>query len=424
MNLKKNKKNLEKNLKLMKIKCKYSELVEIEKLVPHPKNPNDHSEDQIKILAEGLKFYGIRHPIIVSNQSGWMAAGEARFRAAKINGWKKFPVDFQDFNDGAEEYAFMVFDNAISHRSELNRAKINEDFLDLGPDFDLDLLGIKDFVLEPAEKYDEETEDEVPPEPSQAKSKFGDFWMLGDHRLLCGDARDRNNWDKFDNTDLMITSPPYNVSIQGFQEAKYSSGFENKSDSEYVQFLQDFMGLALLNSKYCFVILQLLASNRLALSTFQFNFSKSLKDILIWVKSQCPPNIIKGAFSTKWEYIYCFSLDSKTRGFPCSWQGKYTNIIESNSSSGNKFASIHKATYPVYLPEEIIRRMDFSQSIMDPFGGTGTTLIACEKTNRKCYMMEIEPKYIDVILSRWAKYTGKDPIREDGTTWSSLNPNG
>jgi hypothetical protein len=131
----------------MDIKCEFKELVDIIKLVPNPKNPNKHSDKQIDLLQRLIRHQGWRHPIIVSNRSGFVCAGHGRLLAAIKMGQNQVPVDYQDFDSEAEEYQFMVSDNTIQELSELDLSMVNVDVLDFGPDFDLDMLGIPDFSL-------------------------------------------------------------------------------------------------------------------------------------------------------------------------------------------------------------------------------------------------------------------------------------
>ncbi len=133
----------------MKIDCTHDELVEPHKLVPHPKNPNTHSEDQIERLSKIIDYQGQRSPIIVSKQSGFIIAGHGRLEAMKKLNWEKVAVNFQDFENDAQEYAHMTADNAIAEWAALDLGKINQDFLDLGPDLDIEMLGFKDFEVEP-----------------------------------------------------------------------------------------------------------------------------------------------------------------------------------------------------------------------------------------------------------------------------------
>jgi hypothetical protein len=129
------------------IHCKYDELVKIKDLKDHPKNANQRGQDQINRLSEMYNYHGVRHPIIVSKLSGYIVAGHGRKLAARRSGMLTFPVVYQDFENVDAEYAFLVSDNAISDWSELDMKAINESLADLGPDFDIDMLGIKNFTL-------------------------------------------------------------------------------------------------------------------------------------------------------------------------------------------------------------------------------------------------------------------------------------
>jgi hypothetical protein len=142
--------------KAIRIECIYSELVDPSKLKNHPKNRNKHGQDQIERLADMFKYHGIRHPIIVSNQTGLICAGHCRKLAAIRSGIKMYPVVYQDFESADAEYAFLQADNAISLWSDLDLYEINLDLPDLGPDFNIDMLGIKNFSLDFADKDDAE----------------------------------------------------------------------------------------------------------------------------------------------------------------------------------------------------------------------------------------------------------------------------
>jgi len=407
----------------MNVNCLYDKLVPVSELKPHPKNRNAHPKDQIERLAKILKYQGWRYPIKVSKQSGFITSGHGRLEAAIENGWPEVPVNYQDYENETQEYADLQADNAIASWAELSLAEINLDLPDMGPDFDIDMLGIKDFVLEPADKFHAD-EDAVPEPPKEPISKLGDLYELGNHRVLCGDSTSIDAVEKLMNgesMDITFTSPPYNAAkndhltgqVAGFDK-KYKEHNDEMSDDDYLHLLTGFTGIAIAKSKYAFVNLQMLTHNRNPLFRYQSHFLDQIKDVLIWNKSQCPPNIVKGAFNTKWEYVFCFSEDTKTRGFPCEWQGKYPNVVETESNASNEYAADHKAGFPVAFPLWFIEKFEFAKTIYDPFCGTGSTLIACEKTNRKCFGMEIDPLYIDVIVSRWCKFTGKTKIKRNG----------
>jgi hypothetical protein len=136
----------------MEMHCSYDKLVKVKDLKPHPKNPNKHSDEQIDRLAKILEYQGFRYPIKISKLSGFITSGHGRLLAAKKLGLKEVPVNYQDYKDDEQEYADIVSDNSIASWAELNLSEINLEVGNLGPDFDIDLLGIKDFAIDMAEK--------------------------------------------------------------------------------------------------------------------------------------------------------------------------------------------------------------------------------------------------------------------------------
>ncbi|MGE0528728.1 MAG: ParB N-terminal domain-containing protein, partial [Bdellovibrionales bacterium] len=195
------------------IHCAFDKLIPVDQLKPHPRNPNKHPKEQIKLLAHIMKAQGIRRPIVVSNRSGLITIGHGRLEAARLNGWKAYPVDFQEYESEAMEYADMVADNKIAELSEVDMAMVNADFVQFGPDFDVDLLGIPGFEIEPFDAMSGD-EDEAPKLPVVPKTKLGDVYILGRHRLLCGDATNAKHVQalmKGETADMVFTDPPYNV---------------------------------------------------------------------------------------------------------------------------------------------------------------------------------------------------------------------
>jgi DNA modification methylase len=143
------------------------------------------------------------------------------------------------------------------------------------------------------------------------------------------------------------------------------------------------------------------------------HFGDVFKDIIYWKKKSVAPHIQKGVINNLVEFILCFGDGKRKFANPQFGQGTYFNVIEGGNASGNEYSDIHKATFPVYLPENIITNFTCRNAIViDCFGGTGTTIIACEKTSRQCRMMELDPVYCDVIVKRWEEFTGKKAVLE------------
>jgi DNA modification methylase len=383
-------------------------MVDPETLIVDPRNRNKHPPEQIDRFCKLLKEYGMRWPILVSERTGVIKAGEGRLLAALKLKMPQVLVSYQEFDSDIQEYGFGISDNAIASWAELDLSSINTDIKEWGSGFDIDLLGIKDFELVEPELVPGCDEDEVP-EPKESICKLGDVWQLGSHRLMCGDSTSIDAVENLMNgekADMTFSSPPYNAG-KNIRGNFYENDSDDKSEDEYADFLSAVTSNCLVYSDFVFINLQILESNKRALIKYQYRYIDQLKDILVWNKKQYPPHINKGTFGCKWEYVFAFAQDGKSRSFPCQWQGKYSNVIETENNSGNEFAEAHRAGFPVSFPEWMIGKMDFSKSVIDPFGGTGTTLIACEKTRRRCFMMELDPHYCDVIIARWEKYTGK-----------------
>lgn len=396
--------------------------VKLSEIKNNPNNPRILKDDKLKKLVKSIqefpKMLEIR-PIVV-NSDMIVLGGNMRLKACKEAGLKEvFIVKADDLTED-EQKQFIIKDNVGFGEWDWEMLA-NEWEADLLEEWGLD---VPDFSVteEPtAEEDDYEMPDEV-----QTDIVLGDLFEIGDHRLLCGDSTDSDQVAKLMNgkkADIAFTSPPYNAAknshlngrVKGFDE-KYQQKNDSKTDEEYLKFLYDFTINTTTFSTYSFVNIQLLAQNKFVLIDYQYELKHLLKDILIWNKSQCPPNIVKGAFNTKWEYVFCFSEKNETRGFPANWQGKYPNVIETENASGNEFAHIHKATFPISFPSWIIEKMDFSKSVLDLFCGTGTTMVAAHQLKRKCYGMELDPKYCQVIVDRMRKLDASLVIKKNGVT--------
>lgn len=175
----------------MEVKCAYTNLVELEKLVVNPRNDNQHKAEHVELLAKVLKFNGIRHPIIVSKRSGFIVAGHLRLLAASKLELNEFPVDYQDFENESDEYRFLSSDNNVARYAELDNEKLIDNLKDLDielEDFDFGEIGLIDFELPQVEVIGECDEDAVPEVRHDPVTKRGDVWLLGNHRVMCGDS--------------------------------------------------------------------------------------------------------------------------------------------------------------------------------------------------------------------------------------------
>lgn len=400
----------------MKVRCSHDELVDISKLKAHPDNRNDHPQDQIERLAKILEYQGWRYPVKVSNQSGFITSGHGRVLAAKHLGWKQVPVNFQDYDSEDQEYADIVSDNAIASWSELDLSTINSDIGDLGPDFDIDLLGIKDFVIEPADKLEPQCdEDEVPDALPEPKVVRGEVYILGNHRLMCGDSTAITDVERLMNgkkADMVFTDPPYGVDYEGGALTKRTKLANDHSTDIYSDVLP--MLYFASTDKAAFYIWHAAGYADIASKLGDFGFK--IRAQIIWNKNVAQFGALSAQYKQKHEpCFYCF----KTGNSPF-WYGP-TNEITVWDMKREQKNEFHPTQKPVELAERAFKNSSQrNDSVLDLFGGSGSTLIACEKTDRKCFMMELDPHYCGVILDRWQKFTGKKAHREDGKLWDEI----
>ena len=223
----------------MKHDCAYDELIEVHKLIPNPDNNNKHSKEQIERLAKIIDYQGQRSPIVVSNRSGFITKGHARLEALKSLGWERAAVDFQDYESEAMEYADITADNEIARWAELDRDSLSVKLKEL-PDLDVDILGILDLELSDVDVLDPQTdEDETPDVTHDPITKRGDVWLLGNHRVMCGDSTMIDDVEKLmagEMVDMVFTDPPYNQSASGGGLTDKRPGFKKLINSNLNDF--------------------------------------------------------------------------------------------------------------------------------------------------------------------------------------------
>jgi len=352
-----------------------------------------------------MKHNGIRRSVIVSKRSGLVVVGHGRIQAMERLGMRNIPVQYQDYASENEEYSDAVADNAIALQAELDLSGINQDVPDLGPDFDIDLLGIKDFVLDLAEKLEPQCDEDEVPETVEARTKTGDIYKLGRHRLLCGDATkidDIQNLMGEDRADMVWTDPPYNIAYEGKTKDALKIQNDEMSADNFYQFLYDAYSNMLMFTKSGGSIYVAHAHTESA------NFHKamvdsgwSLKQCLVWVKQ----TLVMGRQDYHWKHEPI--LYGWAPGASHNWYAdrKQTTVLEFDRPSRN---AEHPTMKPIELIVYCLNNSCAPQGlVLDLFGGSGSTLIACEKTERRAALVELDPKYCDVIVARWEKYTGK-----------------
>lgn len=437
------------------VRCSYKEALATSALKPHPKNRNQHSAEQIERLAKIIEYQGWRRPIRVSNLSGHITAGHGALLAAKLKKWESVPVDYQDYDSTDSEYADLIADNSLSAWGELDLAGINADLKDLdGANFDLDLLGLKDFTLDLSEKNENDPDETPEIKPGPSKVRPGDAFRLGGHRLLCGDCTVKENVERLmagEKADMVFTSPPYS------DLRDYGGNLD--LDPKRLSKLFDWPAAIFA------VNLGLIIREREIVQYWNTYLeeakSRSLKLLSwnVWDKEHASaPAHQQAMFGLSHEWVFVFgeyrqlNLTKANKEAGGAYHGS-PSVREKDGSLSKRdgtgysvrqfrqFRQLdsvlnltrqhnyssdftgHPAMFPVHLPETYIEAVtNPAELIADPFLGSGSTLIACEKTNRRCLGMEISPEYCAVVIERWQKYTGLEAVREDGVLYNALQP--
>lgn len=380
---------------MMQIKSKEIQIVDIDSLIPNPKNNNKHPPEQIERLSKLIEYQGFRNPLVVSNRSGFVLCGHGRIEAAKKAGLKQVPVMFQDFENEAQEYAYLTSDNAIASWAELDLAAVNTEMLDLGPDFDIDLLGIKDFVIEPIEKFDPQSDEDEVPEVVHPITRKGDIWLLGNHRLMCGDSTMIDDVEKLMNgiePEFVHTDPPYGMkAVSKSSVLKKNYGVDILGD--------DNPDVA----KDSFELIYGLYPNIKQVWWGANYYSSALPDSECWIV---------------WDKN---NGQSDQTDCELAW-ANFRSVVRQFTQSSEKTNRIHPTQKPVSLVEWVLDRFKQQpKTIADFFGGSGVTLITAEKRGITSFIMEFDPKFMDAIIKRWEAYTGKKATLESsGQTYEEL----
>lgn len=402
------------------IKCHYDELLPIEDVLKKfdPQNTNTHTNESIKRFEKVLAYQGWLHPVVISKNTNILNQGHKRTLAAINLKQTHIPVVYKTFDSIDQEKAASISDNSTAQDSKVDLKKVNELIPQFdGTTFNIEWLGIPDFQITPEDKFFE-NEDTVP-EIKKTFVKKDDLWILGNHRLLCGDATKKEDVERLMNgqkADMVFTDPPYGMNL----DTDYSSmiqkhGGKGQSFKKVEGDSKPFNPSHLLN---------------LAEDVFLFGgdyYAQRLPEggsWIVWDKresertgSQMGEAMYGSAFELCWS-----KRPHKRMIARILWAGGVgEGISEDRKGRNNQLVRCHPTQKPISLAEWFFERWGKDKTnIVDLYLGSGSTLIACEKTNRKCFGMEIDPQYCQVILERWAKFTGKDPIREDGTTLTQL----
>ena len=353
----------------------------ISDIKPYEKNPRKNDE-AVEYVANSIREFGFKVPIVIDKE-GIIIAGHTRYKASKKLGLKEVPCIVADDLNDEQIKAFRLADNKVGEVAEWDFDILTEELDDIinidMTDFAFD-LGLEE---EQQEVEEDDFEVEVPEEP---KSKLGDIYQLGNHRLMCGSSTNINDIKALMNGNkptLIYTDPPYGmnaVSKSGVLSEKYDGDIMNDDD------------------------------NITAIDSFNLAMNMFDKTKAVWwganYYTECLPS------------SECWIVWDKNNGASdqtdceLAW-ANFRSVVRQFTMASEKINRVHPTQKPIKLFQEIVNKFDKNNefnNILDLFGGSGSTLIACEQLNRNCYMMELDPKYVDVIINRWEQYTGKKAV--------------
>lgn len=386
-------------------------------LIPYVNNARTHSEEQVTQLAASMREFGFTNPVLIDEENG-VLAGHGRLMAAKKLGLKEVPVLRMVGLSEAQKKAYILADNRLAENAGWDMKLVSLELEALkAEDFPIELIGFDlDEIIEVNDVVKEE-KDELPEPPVEPVTKEGDIWILGNHRLMCGDSTSFENMDALmegGKADLYLTDPPYNVAYEGGTEEKLTIMNDEMEDGDFRQFLVDAFTTAdsVLKPGGVFYIWHADSEG--------FNFRGACRDAgwkvrqcLIWNKS----SLVLGRQDYQWKHEPCL-YGWKDGSHNWYSDRSQTTVLDFDKPSRN---GEHPTMKPVELfSYQIGNSTKKGQVVLDSFWGSGTTLVACEQLGRKARIMELDPKYCDVIIRRWQNLTGKEAVRDDGETFNSL----
>jgi len=397
------------------------ETADINTIKPYENNPRKLKDSAIEKVAMSLKEYGFRQPIVV-DKDRIIVVGHTRYRASKKLGFKEVPITIADNLTPEQINAYRIADNRTAEESEWDSELLKMEIKDLeAKDFKLDLLGfnedqLNDMLFE--EKQGLTDEDEVPEAPEEPISKLGDIWKLGNHKVMCGDSTLIDNFDKLctEQADMIFTDPPYGMSYGGGRaEGSTQKGALVKAhgmiknddlrDDALITLVKDSLSTALMKSKQgCSAYICFTWRTYSEFYKAITDAGYKIKNCVVWDKKSI--GLGQSHYRPQHEFIfYCGE----------QWYGDKSQSDVWQMSRGATSKYVHPTQKPVELVCKALENSSKNEDIViDCFGGSGSTIIACEKLNRKARIMELDPKYCDVIIKRWENFTGAKAKLENG----------
>ena len=401
----------------------------VSELIPYINNSRTHSEEQITQIVSSIKEFGFTNPILIDKDNS-IIAGHGRLQAVKRLGYEEVPCILISGLTKTQIKALIIADNQLALNAGWDLEKLSVEIEGLEDEkFDISLLGFDDKFLNNLMKEEIKgltDDDSVPEVKENPKSKLGDIFILGNHRLMCADATSKPDMEKLLNSqkaDMIFTDPPYGMSYGGGRaEGSTPKGAlvkahgmiknDNLRNEDLINLIQQSLNLALtVSKKGCSAYICFTWRTYKEFYNAINDAGFVIKNCIVWDKKSI--GLGNSNYRPQHEFIfYCGE----------QWYGDKSQSDVWYMSRGATSEYVHPTQKPVELIckalENSSKREDL---IIDCFGGSGSTLIACEKLGRKSYLMELDPKYCDVIIKRWQQFTGKEAIHEQsGKTYNSI----
>ena len=390
--------------------------LKVEELIPYINNPRNNTEAVDKVAAS-IKEFGFKVPIVI-DKDNVVVTGHTRLLASKKLGLQEVPCVIADDLSPAQIKAFRIADNKVSEYAEWDEDMLKVELEELEEmDFNLDTVSIdfSDFDLDIGEDIEEiEPEEvEVPEIHEEPKAKLGDIYQLGNHRLMCGDSTSEEDVAKLMNgvkADMVFTDPPYNVDYSNANRPKASKTDLGRikndamSKDDFIYFLGEIYKRLDENTKDNSSFYIWYASKEtIPFYSALLETNIILNQQIIWKKP-----MLLGRGKYQWAHEPCiFAI----KGSPYFTEDR-TKTTVWDFGGYDKSKNVHPTQKPLFLPVEAIKNSSKPEDkVLDLFGGSGSTLMACEQLNRKCYTMELDPHYVDVIIKRWEDYTGNKAVK-------------
>lgn len=408
----------------------------VAELKPYPTNPRKHSKAQVRQIADSIEAFGFTNPVLV-DADGIILAGHGRVQAAKLLKLDDVPTIRLDHLSEAQKKAYIIADNRLAEKSGWDDDILAielQTLMTLDTGFDITVTGYEmpeiDFKVQALDDTDPDDGDEIPPVPANAVTQSGDLWLLGDHRLLCGNALEAASYDLLmqgDKARMVITDPPYNVPIPGHvsglgkvKHEDFAMASGEMTRAEFTTFLGNALGLMTANSMdgslhYVFMdwrhIADLLAAGE--------GVYAELKNLIVWVKDN---GGMGSLYRSRHEMVAVFKHGTAVHlnNIELGRYGRYrTNVwnyrgVNTLRRGREDELAMHPTVKPARMLADAIRDCSHAGDIvLDPFGGSGSTLVAAEQAGRTARLMELEPKYVDVAIERWQALTGGEAVHVD-----------